>query len=233
MKRTITKLALAGLALCVAAPGWALFAPITSITATGTSGSDTILLTSVTVGGETVPVSMLATGMSSGVFQGGTTPGFPAENADDFNITSFASRYEPLDTVLFGGGLYSDTNASAFDFVIFENGGNDSGTIQAIFADDSLGQPVAFGSSASFWGDTGFTSNVQDQAIKGMTFALTDLKDAVGNDLLPTSVIKGIRINSADIDPSTIAAVIPEPSVLALLAVGSVALGGRLRGRRS
>jgi hypothetical protein len=216
----------------VSTPASALIAPVTSITANGISGSGSILLTSVTLGSETVPVSALAIGSSSGVFQGSGTPLFPVENADNFNITSFASRFDPHDVVFFGGVPFRDTNGTAFDFVIFENGGNDAGTLQAIFLDDSIGQPVSFGNTAAYWGDTGFTSNVGNQPIKGMTFALTDLLDAAGTPLPASSTIKGIRISSAGLDPSTIAAVVvPEPTALILL--GSGCLGLALAARRS
>ncbi len=181
--------------------------PITSITADGTSGVDPISLTSVTIGSYTVNVDDLRTGTGSGTGGSGT---YPVENADNFNITSFASLLNPHDIVNFGGGLFADENGDNPDFIIFENGGNDTGTIQAIFSDDSLGQPVSF--SAANWGDTGFDSTVGAQDIMGMAFEIRDLLDADGNNLTNSSVIKGIRLSSSGLDPSCVCAVISGPA---------------------
>ncbi len=180
------------------------FTPVSSITMSGN------FLTSVTVGGYTLGVNDLATGTSSGVLWGPEPPEWPVENADNFDLLDLcASQYEPLDTVEFGGSLWSDTNGNYPDFFIFENGGTmDSGTVRAIFPDDSVGQPVAF--TSEDWGDTGFVTNIASQPLTGMAFPITALLDASGVPLTNSSVIKGLRIESHDIDPFCICAVVPD-----------------------
>ncbi len=172
--------------------------PVTSITLSGS------LLTSVTVSGYVVNVADLYTGTSSGT---PGSPSYPAENADNFNVLDLcASEYNPLDTVEFDGSTWSDTNGSFPDFFIFENGAaRDSGTVRAIFPDDSLGDPVSF--SSDDWGDTGTTTHVGGQPLTGMAFAVTALLDASGNPLTNSTAIKGIRIESSGIDPFCICAV--------------------------
>ena len=215
------------LVLCVALPAEATLGPITSITATGASGPNPIMLTSVTVGSYTVDVENLRTGTGSGTYTGSGTPTYPVANADNFNINNFASQYDPHDIIDFGGGLYSDANGDNPDFFIFENGGNDTGTIRAIFPDYSLGQPISF-VQASF-GPTGFTSSVGNQSIAGMAFAITDLLDASGAPLTNSSVIRGIRIASIGLDPSSVSVVVPEPASGALVVIGGILV---LRRRR-
>jgi hypothetical protein len=181
--------------------------PITSITATGASGPDPIMLTSVTIDGYTVDVADLATGTGSGA---GGSATYPVENADNFNINNFASLLNPHNIVNFDGTNFSDNNGNNPDFFIFENGGNDSGSIRAIFPDDSLGQPISLYSSD--WGDTGFDSSVGSQNISGIGFEIRDLLDAAGNNLTNTTVIKGLQISSSTIDPSCVCAVVASSS---------------------
>ncbi len=193
--------------ITVSEPPPAGITPITSITADGESGPDPIMLQSITVGSFTVDVNNLQNGTGSGTYTGSGDPSYPVANADNMNINSFASQYNPHLIINFGGGLFTDDNGNNFDFFIFENGGTDSGTIQAIFPDDSLGDTISFSSSS--WGDTGYTSSVGDQAIKGLAFEIRDLLDANGVNLTNSSVIKGIRINSSGLDPSCVCAVVP------------------------
>jgi len=226
MKKALVMLTFV-MAMASASVAQAAVVPITSITATGSSGPNPILLTSVTVGAYTVDAEDLRTGTGSGTYTGTGTPTYPVENADNFNINSFASEYDPHNIVDFGGSLFSDQNGDNPDFFIFENGGNDSGTIQAIFPDDTLGQAISF--STAVWGDTGYKSGVGNQAIKGMAFSITDLLDASGAALDNNSVIKGICIRSAGLDPSSISVVVPEPGSLLTLALGALALIHRKR----
>ncbi len=188
--------------ISVSEPPPAGIVPITSITADGTSGSGSIMLQSITVDGYTIGVDGLYTGTGTG---SGGSSSYPVENADNFNIDNFASQLNPHDIINFGGDLFSDENGSNPDFFIFENGGNDSGTIQAIFPDDSLGNEVSF--SSSDFGDTSYDSSVGGQDIKAVAFEIRDLLDASGENLTNSSVIKGIRINSGGLDPSCICAV--------------------------
>jgi len=186
------------------------------------SGND---LTSVTVGTYTADVTALCTGTSTGTYNGGGEPTWPIENADNFNVLgSCAIEYDPIDTVLFAGGLWSDTNGNNPDFFIFENGADASGSIQAVFSDDSLGQAIAF--SGADWTDTGFDTNGFPSSgldLGGIALAITDLLDAAGNPLTNASVIKGLHFSGTDIDPTCICAV--KPTGVYTLTCGSTAGG--------
>jgi hypothetical protein len=84
-------------------------------------------------------------------------------------------------------------------FFLFERGGNDSGTWQAIFADGSLGPEVAF-SAASVYADTGV--NVNGQNAFGVVFK-TDVPvqgvriTASGHDTLSFSTPSGAAVTQA------------------------------------
>ncbi|MHC4191625.1 MAG: hypothetical protein ACYSUB_18415 [Planctomycetota bacterium] len=80
-------------------------------------------------------------------------------------------------------------------FFHFERGGNDTGTWQAIYADGSLGEPVAF-SGATHYGDTGVS--VGGQNAYGVVFT-TDVP------------VKGVRITASGHDTLSISAPTPEP----------------------
>jgi len=223
--------ALAALVL-TAAPARAAITPVSGITV---SGND---LTGITVGGYTVPVTGLVTGATNGSYNGSGPPTWPVGNADNFNVlASCMSQYSPFRTTMFGGALWSNTNGSDPDFFVFDNGPSgtappDSGTVQAVFADDSVGQAVSYGPAN--WGDTGFDTNTFQASGRdclGMAIGITDLLDAAGDPLPSTATIKGLRFVDADIDPTCICAVeVPEPVSLTLLGVG--AAGVLLRRRR-
>ena len=98
-------------------------------------------------------------------------------------------------------------------FFLFERGGNDNGTWQAILADGSLGEPVAF-RAASGYANTGV--NVNGQNAFGVVFT-TDVP------------VQGVRITASGHNSLSISS-IPEPATFCLLSVGSIMI---LRHHRS
>jgi hypothetical protein len=215
----------------------AAFTPVTNAVINTVVGSpDQYWLQSIMAGGNTYGTNGLATGTTT------TLPTTPASTPlmDNFNLNDLASGFGagnlPIRTVLFGGVNWTDSNGSLLDFFLFEASGSanpDDITIAAIFTDDSLGANVVCPTivDPAGWGNTGLTIGVgapqAGQAITGLAWSITDLKDALGNNLTTLSVIKGIAITAGNgIDPTSFSAVVapvPEPSTMALALLG---LGG-------
>ena len=116
-------------------------------------------------------------------------------NADNFMfaIEGDADNISSLDGIDFQETVFPFLTKT---FFLFERGGNDSGTWQAILADGSLGAPVAF-SGATAYANTGV--NVNGQNAYGVVFA-TDVP------------VKGVRITASGHDTLSISAlkVIPD-----------------------
>ncbi len=128
------------------------------------------------------------------------------------------------------GGLVTD-NDSALDFFVFEDGGNDAGSIYAILEDGTLSSALAFDFTVAAIGSdlTGATgvlsnngTNLTGRAVHGFGFDLTDLGITSG------TAIQGIVIDTgSSLDAYHIVAnveVVPEPSSTALLGLGGLAL---------
>ena len=97
---------------------------------------------------------------------------------------------------------------------VFERGGNDNGTVQAILADDSLGAELPLIKNGAPYANTGVNVNGQ----KAFGYVLT------------TDVpVKGLRITASGHDALSVSA-IPEPATICLLSLGGLLA---LRRRRS
>lgn len=193
----------------------AAVAPILSVSA-GVNGTAPYMLQSITVGSYTITAAQLKTGTTSGVVIGGAIA-----NADDFDLNTIAARNNAspvyIETVLFGGQNWQDTNGNNPDFFLFENGSTTDATanpdspvtVQAILADNSLGQGISL--VTANWAWTGLNKVGTPDAgrrIFGTSFAITDLKDAAGVPLTNASIIKGLRISSAGLDPAGVFAAV-------------------------
>ncbi len=229
MRSTISKYWLACLLVFLMAAGSgslrAAVAPITGVVA-GTNGTPPYNLQSVSVGAYTALQADLQTGTTTalpggndgGTFFGTWLPPFdtPAPS-DDFDLNSILARNansNPIIVKSFGGiPLFVDSNGNNPDFFIFEAAsagfGDTDPAVQAILPGGALGQAVDL-TDSGIWGATGLfrVGNPNGgQEIKGISFAITDLKDAAGTALTNTSMIEGLQINSMGLDPSSVSAV--------------------------
>jgi hypothetical protein len=177
-----------------------------------------MLESATTADGYTVNVEQLRTGTTTGP-EGIIPPLYPPECADDFDFADQTSQVYPLTTVLFGGTNWVNANGGNPDFFIFEaadSGGEfkpDVTDFRALLPDGTLGEPLLVETSA--WLDTGVIGASGHQAIGGVAFSITDLKDGDGNNLSSSTEIKGLVIGQshAGIDPVVIAAVVSERMV--------------------
>ena len=158
---------------------------------------------------------------SGGSVSGTSTPkpGDTGAKADNFLFqlpNNGATDISSIDGINFQQTVFpilSDT------FFLFERGGNDAGSWQAIWADDSLGPVVPFDTAANGgpYANTGIGVNGQNAF--GVVFTTDELA-------------KGVRITASGHDTLSISVPVPEPSTFMLFAVGALGLVGFLRGRR-
>ncbi len=180
-------------------------------------------LKSITVGGYTITVDKLVTGTSEGKATAQPAPYNDIKVADNFDLNLFAGRSAENPPTwqikkLGGQPAWVDTNGDNPDFFVFEAGGNQDFSIEAILPGGTIGASVQV-PQATF-GDTGLVitnSGPQvGQIIAGVAFAITDLLDEKGNPLTNSSIIEGIQITAAGIDPSLFCAVAAPPMVKAM-----------------
>jgi hypothetical protein len=229
--------------LASASMALAQFTPVTSVGIlqewTGSGTGTNYWLQSITAGGDTYFTNGLAYGTTTAA---GPTLWSNPGSIDDWNLATGSSGNPglPSTTILFGGANWTDSNGSKLDFFLFEASASanpDDISIAAIFTDDSFGQSIVAPTivSPTGWGNTGILMNSlfqSGQALTGLAWSITDLKDALGNNLTTSSVIKGIAITAGNgIDPAGFYAVVPvpEPSTMALALLG---LGGLFISRK-
>ena len=223
-KHMIRFVAVAILGFALAPAANAAIVPITSVSETLTVGTpDTLILDSFTAGGT---LYTTATDLSLGTSV--KTDSHPLDgrvigNQDNFDLNLIFSRGanaadNAWNTSLFGGANWSDSNGADADFFIFEARGNDTLNVAPIFANDSVGQYVEITSNVDTeanynWGSTGVTVTGPvrtGDTIHGVAFAITDLKDAGGEFLTNSAVIKGLSFDAPGADIVSISAV-PAP----------------------
>jgi hypothetical protein len=187
-------------------------APVTSVVVNevdNPGGAPNFWLENITVGGYTVTVAELVTGLSEGVATAQPAPYDDITNADNFDLNVFAGRANEIPPTwlikeLGGKPVWTDTNGDHPDFFLFETGANQDFSIEAILPGGIIGSSVNVPQST--FGDTGLvitnSGPHNGQTIEGVAFAITDLLDENGNNLTNSSVIEGIHISSAGIDPS-------------------------------
>ncbi len=116
-------------------------------------------------------------------------PEDPGSEGDNFFFRrNGANDMSSIDAIDFQETIFPSLTNTIF---VFERGGNDTGTFQAILADGSLGTPVAF-SGASVYKDTGV--DVAGQHAFGVVFT-TEVR------------VKGVRITAPGHDALSVSAV--------------------------
>jgi hypothetical protein len=180
-------------------------------------------LKSIAVGGYTIAVDELVTGTSEGKSTAQPAPYNDIKNADNFDLNLFAGRASETPPTwqiqkLGGQPAWVDTNGDDPDFFLFEAGGNQDFSIEAILPGGIIGASVQV--PQAIFGDTGLVitnSGPQvGQIIAGVAFAITDLLDDKGEPLTNSSIIEGIQITSPGIDPSCFCAVAAPPMLKAM-----------------
>jgi len=248
--------------LCIAGPALAVLQTVTSTNVTvivPQAGRPQYMLNSITVGANTIPLADLVTGTTTALADTGYSSA-SADTFDLNDYFPRTAKGDKVQTVYFGGGttLFRDRNGSLPDFFIYEVG-NATNTnwcdassvrLKPILADGTIpADTYRINNINNFGGgfvmdpanpalqllivdDRPVPPALNGQHIGGLSFSLTDMKDAAGNYLLPETKIRGLWIDSGNIDIALVVGAIPEPTTVGLLAFGSLALLRRRRARR-
>ncbi|MEE8267952.1 MAG: DUF5060 domain-containing protein [Gemmatimonadales bacterium] len=179
-----------------------LSAPAVADPVTATLNGSIII--SVTSGGYTA----LATELVNGVSDAHATLFGVGANADNLDLSTYFAKNGDAANWDVDLGAWIDTNGANPDFFVFEAAGNDNVSVAARLVDDTFGQAVP----VSGWTNTGSTLTSgpnSGQAVHGVAFAISDLKDAAGNPLDESTVIRGLRIISDTIDGAVAAVIDP------------------------
>ena len=209
LRRSLILVLAAAVPVCSAAIG-----PVTAITTDNPPGSPPYNIRSITVGSYTA--DRLGTGTTT---VGTTLTGTRCPENDDFDINTALNWNlgETYSTVNFGGALWTNSNGDNPDFFMFESGGNtgDDPEVYPIFPDGSVGSMTKIPDQ---WKTLGYNRvravagdavDMNGQSLCGMSWAITDLKDASGKPLTNDTVIMGLRFSRSGTDPVGLFAVMP------------------------
>jgi len=184
-----------------------------TITATGDAGTITAITYNATV--YTVASGSLVTGSSMAYDNPATpdpNPTYPPGGADNFGIGG-AGDCGSLDNADY---LLTTFDADYSVFFIYENGGNQPGSVSGITSGGTQRTAQAFDNDT--FTDTGYDSGVGGQNVKGLVFT-TDVP------------VRKVRIDSSGFDAYLVTALVPEPMSMAFLAAGGLAVLVRRRRR--
>ena len=218
--------------LFIAGPALAVLQTVTStsVSVVAASPRPQYWVQSITVGSYSIPVASLRTGTTTG------TPdaGFSITSIDTFDLNDYCPRTAKtltINTVYFNGKNFKDVNGTDPDFFVYEVCATSSTNwcdaanvrLKPILSDGTIpADAYRINSINNYPGGfvmdpanptqkllvvDGRTGGLNGQAIGGLSFSLTDMKDAAGNFLLPTAEIRGILIDSGNIDLALVCAV--------------------------
>jgi hypothetical protein len=126
-------------------------------------------------------------------------------NADDFLFRlAGVNHMSSIDGINFQQTVFPFLTDTIF---VFERGGNDAGSVQAILADGTLGTALTLTKSGFPYGNTGID-------VGG--------SPAFGYVLTTDVLVKGLRITASGHDALSISTPVPEPATMGLLAFGGL-----------
>ncbi len=136
------------------------------------------------------------------------------DGADNFNLATVTER-NGFRNLAYTTTIFGDTDSYS-QFFIFDHNYNERGSIQAIYADGSLGTEIFFDSrndNPNLWADTGVEDGLEDPGTAWL--AVFEL----------SSPAVGIRINCKNLDSLSISAVAtPIPGAVWMLGSGLIGL---------
>lgn len=161
---------------------------------------------------------------------------------DSWNINNGAGRAAatpPWETRRFGGlDTFVSSNPNGIDFILFEQGGQDSITVQAVLADGRVGQwtRIVNGLGPQY-GESGLRtvqgSPGANQNIMGVAWKVSDMIGPDGTPLPKTTPLRALRFSQREqesvpgADPLLVAAVIRNAPAATVLNLSTRALVGR------
>jgi len=165
----------------------------------------------VTSGNTLIEAHDLTSGKSSGPVEFTADGGFGIGAADGRDLATYFARKNVGPEWLIDLDSWTDTNASGYDFFLFEVGGNDSVLVAPRFLDGTFGKNVTIPG----WTYTGYqvpSGPNAGQKVYGLAFKSSQLRAADGSSLPLGMTLSGIRIRSASIDGCAFLAHAPNPN---------------------